>query len=568
MRLALLLLLAACGAVGPGLQDAGAGDAGGAVAGDGGGSDAGEPDAGGPGSADGGPGPTDAGVDAGRPLRVLFVGNSYTYVNDLPGVLEQLAASAGVTVRTESVVEGGATLDVHWANGTARARIQDGGFTHVVLQGQSVEPLFVTDAFVFSASRFAAVAVDAGAVPAWYVTWARAPGPAIDALRMSREEMQDRLSYSYGRAAAAWPGSVLACVGEAFRASTAERPGLDLYDPDGSHPSLAGTYLAASTFFVALTGRTLPSGAWAPPALLAEDAAFLRAKAAVGSACADVRVRASVSFVEYAGALYPDAGPPFEYLPSAIPVAHAFLVTNQGKEAAVLSDGLGLTAPFRWTSGAYPGGAGRAKIYATEYPYCGASLAGGASCVVSVTYSGAADGVGQVRLGVSGGYAPTAWRALSGTRAEQPTLRLEGPADPQCAALRWYACATDVDVMRGAPTHLLVVNAGASPAPGPITGTLTGAFSYGATGDGGAFPGGAGSVTVGGTSYEFCGAGDLAPGQRCAVRVDYDGPGEDLGQLAVAFTVDAGTVDGGLHVPATFGSPHVRTLRGLVDAGP
>ncbi len=54
-------------------------------------------------------------------IRVLFIGNSYTYVNDLPWLTQQLAESAKETrtLETEMVVVGGATLKSHWKRGKA-----------------------------------------------------------------------------------------------------------------------------------------------------------------------------------------------------------------------------------------------------------------------------------------------------------------------------------------------------------------------------------------------------------------------------------------------------------------
>src|SRR3989442_1625729 len=60
---------------------------------------------------------TDAGADAGAAtLSVLFIGNSYTYVNDLPGMLQQIAATAKAPplISTEQVTVGGAALVDHW----------------------------------------------------------------------------------------------------------------------------------------------------------------------------------------------------------------------------------------------------------------------------------------------------------------------------------------------------------------------------------------------------------------------------------------------------------------------
>src|SRR5262245_23603813 len=73
--------------------------------------------------------------DAERPCRVLFIGNSLTYVNDLPAMVTALADSAGAgPLVVESVVFGGYSLEDHWNQGDALRAIERGGWSVVVLQ--------------------------------------------------------------------------------------------------------------------------------------------------------------------------------------------------------------------------------------------------------------------------------------------------------------------------------------------------------------------------------------------------------------------------------------------------
>lgn len=74
-----------------------------------------------------------------KPVRVLFVGNSYTYFNNLPEMLERLSTSAGAGPRIEArmVVAGGATLERHWRLEQALLAIRIGDWDYVVLQEQS-----------------------------------------------------------------------------------------------------------------------------------------------------------------------------------------------------------------------------------------------------------------------------------------------------------------------------------------------------------------------------------------------------------------------------------------------
>ena len=121
-------------------------------------------------------------MEASAPLRVLFVGNSYTYVNDLPSVIHALgAATPGAAVEVESVTAGSARLQDHWSAGTAPARIASGGLDVVVLQGQSLETygIGVEEGFYPYARQFADAARNAGSRVVWYATWARRAGDGV-----------------------------------------------------------------------------------------------------------------------------------------------------------------------------------------------------------------------------------------------------------------------------------------------------------------------------------------------------------------------------------------------------
>lgn len=231
---------------------------------------------------------TDAGIDGGSNVptafKVLFIGNSYVQVNDLPLVLRRIVetADAGDSFDSEVIAVGGATLEDHWNTGLAQARISAGHFTHVVLQGQSVEPLLSPASFNDFAQRFGDLTVDAGATPVFYGTWARAPGDLVYGEVWSggtASVMQDRLTAAYASVASRWPSANLARVGEAFRLITAQPTPPVLLQSDGSHPTIAGTYLAACVFWVTLTRQPVPTASEVPTGVLVDEAVRLRAAA-------------------------------------------------------------------------------------------------------------------------------------------------------------------------------------------------------------------------------------------------------------------------------------------------
>lgn len=177
-------------------------------------------------------------------LNVLFVGNSYTTTNDLPGTLQALVASRGGAMRHEVIARGGALLHMHLTEGVAPGRIRAGGFTHVVLQEQSQLPAAAPPVFIEAACALADLATAAGAKPVLFVTWASRDAP--------REQAKITAAY---QAVARRTGALLAPVGPAWTQARLRSSRLTLHGPDGRHPAPAGTYLAALVLFRALTGK-------------------------------------------------------------------------------------------------------------------------------------------------------------------------------------------------------------------------------------------------------------------------------------------------------------------------
>ncbi|MGY8951566.1 MAG: PKD domain-containing protein, partial [Flavobacteriales bacterium] len=77
--------------------------------------------------------------------EVLFIGNSYTYVNDLPNMVKQIALSFGDTLNYESSTPGGANFNMHSTNTTTISKINQQVWDYVVLQAQSQEPSLSTN---------------------------------------------------------------------------------------------------------------------------------------------------------------------------------------------------------------------------------------------------------------------------------------------------------------------------------------------------------------------------------------------------------------------------------------
>lgn len=197
------------------------------------------------------------GIQAQERVRALFVGNSYTYVNDLPGMIADMAASVGDELQHTSSTPGGCTFQQHCTNQSMNY-IQQGGWDVVVLQEQSQYPSFPqsqveNEVFPYAAQLVNAIyASSPCAEPMFYMTWGRRDGDQQNAqyfpILGSYEGMDSMLYERYMYMAEANDASV-SPVGRVWRKIRREHPEIELYDTDGSHPSMAGTYAAACTFF-------------------------------------------------------------------------------------------------------------------------------------------------------------------------------------------------------------------------------------------------------------------------------------------------------------------------------
>lgn len=213
-----------------------------------------------------------AAIDASTPLRVLFLGNSLTYVNDLPEVVRALgAATPGAAVDVDSVTMGGATLLSLWSGTPAQDRLAHGGFGAAVLQGQSSETLTDPTGFAAGAMLFGGAARDVGARPVWFATWSFGPEVPETVTLGAPGDTTRRIEHEYELAASV-NGGVVARVGAAWQLAEVEVPGVVLHGPDNLHPSAEGTLLAACVILETLTGQA-PRVPDPPPLGVARDTA-------------------------------------------------------------------------------------------------------------------------------------------------------------------------------------------------------------------------------------------------------------------------------------------------------
>lgn len=188
--------------------------------------------------------------------NILFVGNSFTYVNELPKMLQAVATYAGEDIFAESVVRGGAYLHEfadpeHELGQKLNEMYHSRKWDYIVLQDQSFNPARNPEDFLTSAERLCHM-MNNGEKILFYGTWAyRDNTEKLSSTGMTYTKMLDALTASYQKAADIQNG-ILVPVGDAFALSTEKYPEIDLYAADDYHPSVCGTYLAMCLFYKAI----------------------------------------------------------------------------------------------------------------------------------------------------------------------------------------------------------------------------------------------------------------------------------------------------------------------------
>lgn len=201
---------------------------------------------------------------AGDTLHVLFVGNSFTSVNDLPSVTQNFAAGAGDYVVSVMAAPGGYTLQQHSTDATTTFLISQPGWDFVVLQEQSQRPAFPDDQVATDVYPYAHILdslVHRGnpcAKTVFYMTWGYKNGDASNCAVFppicTYDGMDSLLKLRY-TIMTMDNHAVLSPVGAVRHRIRTLYPSINLYQSDEIHPTEAGTYAAAATFYAILFGK-------------------------------------------------------------------------------------------------------------------------------------------------------------------------------------------------------------------------------------------------------------------------------------------------------------------------
>lgn len=191
-------------------------------------------------------------------MKILFIGNSYTYYNEMPQLLERLARANGKELTVFAVTKGGRKLhqhlDVDDEYSRPLADLSDGRhhFHRVFLQEQSFLPLVDFELFADGVRRLAERLRPVTDGFILYQTWGRHDDhPLLAEQGWTHEGMTEGLAEAYQKMAEEL-GATVSPVGRAFTRVYRAHPEVDLYAKDLFHPSYIGSCLAALTHYQTL----------------------------------------------------------------------------------------------------------------------------------------------------------------------------------------------------------------------------------------------------------------------------------------------------------------------------
>ena len=190
--------------------------------------------------------------------KVLFIGNSYTAVNNLPTLVSEMATNTGDNLIYDSNTPGGYRLMNHATNATTLSKINANDWDYVVLQAQSQEASLSQNQMTNEVFPYATVLSNAirqnnpCSQPLFYMTWGRQNGDPGNCTSLpwvcTYVGMDDVIRNSYLYMTQVNNAEVTP-AGAVWRYLRSNNPSINLYSSDESHPSLEGSYAAACAFY-------------------------------------------------------------------------------------------------------------------------------------------------------------------------------------------------------------------------------------------------------------------------------------------------------------------------------
>lgn len=174
-------------------------------------------------------------------FKLLFIGNSLTYTNDLPNLVKDYAETQGKSVKVESVAYGNYALIDHWEDGEIQTLIETQTFDYVIVQQGPSSQAFGKALLLEYGGKISELCNENYTNLAFYMVW-----PSLTYYNTFQGVIDN---YSL---AATMNNDILCPVGEVWKSHFDSTNDFSYYGPDGFHPSLKGSQIAAKVIYESL----------------------------------------------------------------------------------------------------------------------------------------------------------------------------------------------------------------------------------------------------------------------------------------------------------------------------
>ena len=163
--------------------------------------------------------------------KVLFIGNSHTYFENLPWLFADVCKQAGIDVHAGMCTQGGQNWEWHLTSNCALPNVRHGNYDFVVIQ-QKAHPFDGEEELIAQGIPLIKEIQDSKSIPVLFGTWSEKNNP----------DGQKAVDDAHTKLCGLFDGCLIARCGTAWHSL---REIIDLYAPDGEHQNSRGAYLNA-----------------------------------------------------------------------------------------------------------------------------------------------------------------------------------------------------------------------------------------------------------------------------------------------------------------------------------
>ncbi len=214
------------------------------------------------------------------PMRVLFIGNSYTHMNSMPKLFEKMAKFKGIHIEVTMSAKSNHTFKMHSERKDLFRDIKKHKWDYVILQGFSRELMHDEKT------------IDSASIPYFqqildsiyqnnpctnvllYMTWGYENGYKYREDVNTYIKMSDKIKEGYLYLSKRFNLPVVP-VGDVYRMIRERDPSISLYREDHMHPTIYGSFTIASSFYAAIFDKN-PYGSYMPKEVSKEKAKLIQ----------------------------------------------------------------------------------------------------------------------------------------------------------------------------------------------------------------------------------------------------------------------------------------------------